>query len=327
MTGSPLRKFLFTPIILSTAVFSVLTLPLAFFGDKEVTIQFQGEPVHHGQLRDIATPYLGLASVLGVGTGIATVAVTGWLQSSRKSAHAEEQLSDLERNLKEKEQLLEDLKLSKSRLAAAGLNNFLEQELEQEFVQLSDSEVQHLVKENVKPEPKIVQPSDHEVQHLVEETVKPEPEIVQPSDHEVQHRVEETVKPEPAPTHAVMKSRELLMSNPFIITTQPFYTQPATAHPVSSQTASAKFASAQSFLGYQTKTSVPSANVTQPTESEVEQLQVQLQNIMAQMIVMQAELQVVQKTAQSQGHATQPRHSTSLKVVQSWSEHPHAVIK
>jgi hypothetical protein len=305
MTGSPLKKFLFTPIILSTAVFSALTLPLAFFGDQEVTIQLQEEPVHHGKLRDVATPYLGLASVLGVGTGIATIAVTGWRQSSKKSAQAEEQLSDLERNLQEKEQLLEELKLSKSRLAAAGLNNFLEKEGEQESGLLSENEDQP----------------------LVEETVKAEPEIIPPSENEAQPLVEETVEPQPALTPTVVKSEEQPMSVPFTITTQPFYTQPVTAHPVSSQTASAKFASAQSFLGYQPKTSVPSA----PTgvavgSSEVEQLQVQLQNIMSQMIVMQAELQAAQKAAQSQGHATQPRHSTSLKVIQSWSQHPQAVI-
>jgi len=305
MTGSPLKKFLFTPIILSTAIFSALTLPLAFFGDQEVTIQLQEEPVHHGKLRDVATPYLGLASVLAIGTGIATIAVTGWRQSSKKSAQAEEQLSDLERNLQEKEQLLEELKLSKSQLAAAGLNNFLEKEGEQELALLSENEAQPLVKE----------------------TVKAEPEIVSPSENEAQPLVEETVKPQPALTPTVVKSEEQPMSVPFTITTQPFYTQPATAHPVSSQTASAKFASAQSFLGYQPKTSVPSA----PTEvtvgvSDVEQLQVQLQHIMSQMIVMQAELQAAQKAAQSQGHATEPRHSTSLKVIQSWSQHPQAVI-
>ncbi len=307
MTGSPLKKFLFTPIILSTAVFSALTLPLAFFGDQEVTIQLQEEPVHHGKLRDIATPYLGLASVLGVGTGIATIAVTGWRQSSKKSAQAEEQLSDLERNLQEKEQLLEELQLSKSRLAAAGLNNFLEQEKEDE----SES----------------VQLSENEAQPVVEATVQPEPEIVQLSENEAQSLIEETVKPQPALIPTVVKSEKQPMSDPFIITTQPFYTQPATAHPVSSQKASAKFASAQSFLGYQPKTSMPSAStVTPPSASNVEQLQVQLQNIMSQMIVMQAELQAAQKAAQSQGHATQPRHSTSLKVIQSWSQHPQAVI-
>ncbi|MFP4124250.1 hypothetical protein [Coleofasciculus sp.] len=304
MTGSPLKKFLFTPIILSTAVFSALTLPLAFFGDQEVTIQLQEEPVHHGKLRDVAMPYLGLVSVLGVGTGIATIAVTGWRQSSKKSAQAEEQLSDLERNLQEKEQLLEELKLSQSQLAAAGLNNFLEKEGEQESGLLSEN----------KDQP------------LVEETVKPEPEIVPPSENEAQPLVEETVKPQPALTPTVVKSEEQPMNVPFTITTQPFYTQSATAHPVSSQTASAKFASAQSFLGYQPKTSVPSATVTTVGTSEVEQLQVQLQHIMSQMIVMQAELQAAQKAAQSQGHATEPRHLTSLKVIQSWSQHPQAVI-
>jgi len=58
MTGSPLKKFILTPALLSAAVFATLTLPLAVFGSKPVTIQLQQEPVFQGQLRDVATPFL-----------------------------------------------------------------------------------------------------------------------------------------------------------------------------------------------------------------------------------------------------------------------------
>lgn len=129
MTSSPLKKFVLTPAVLSAAVFAALTLPLAVLGSKPVTIQFQKEPVFQGQLRDVATPYLGLASALSLGAGIASVAVTGWRISSRKSSQAEAQLSNLEQHLKEKEALLEQLKLSESRVAAAGLKAFVDEEL------------------------------------------------------------------------------------------------------------------------------------------------------------------------------------------------------
>jgi len=77
MPATPLKKLVLPPVVLSAAVFGVLTLPLAMLGSKPVTIQFQEEPIFQGQLRDVATPYLGLASVLSLGAGLASVAITG----------------------------------------------------------------------------------------------------------------------------------------------------------------------------------------------------------------------------------------------------------
>jgi hypothetical protein len=135
MSGSPLKKFILTPVVLSAAVFGVLTLPLALFGSKPVTIQLQQEPVFQGQLKDVATPYLGLVAAISLGAGIANVAVTGWQLSSRKSSQVEEQLSILAQNLKEKEELLDALKLSESRLEASGLRAFLDEEVTQSQVE------------------------------------------------------------------------------------------------------------------------------------------------------------------------------------------------
>ncbi len=134
MTSSPLKKFVLTPALLSAAVFATLTLPLAMLGSKPVSIQFQKEPVFQGQLRDVATPYLGLATVLSLSAGLAGVAVTGWQQSTRKSSQAEAQLSSLEQHLKEKEELLQSLKLSESRLEVAGLSAFVDEKIPLEEV-------------------------------------------------------------------------------------------------------------------------------------------------------------------------------------------------
>jgi len=130
MTGSPLKKFVLAPVVLSASVFAALTLPLALLGSKTISIEMQKEPVFSGQLRDIATPYLGLATLLSLGAGVASVAVTGWQQSARKSAQAEEQLSGLAQQLQEKEELLKELKLSETRLKTSGLKEFLAQETE-----------------------------------------------------------------------------------------------------------------------------------------------------------------------------------------------------
>ncbi len=127
MATSQLKKLVLTPIVVSAAVFATLTLPLVFFGKEPVTVQLQEEPIFYGKLRDAAGPYLGLASVLSLGAGLASVAVTGWRRSTRKSSHVEAQLSDLAQSLREKEAQLEALKLSESHLEASGLSAFLDE--------------------------------------------------------------------------------------------------------------------------------------------------------------------------------------------------------
>ena len=124
--ATPLKNLVLVPFLISAAVFSTLTLPLALLGSKPVAIRVQEEPVFDGRLRDIATPYLGLSGLLSLGTGIASVAVTGWRQSSFKSAQFEKQLLGIQQHLKEKEKLLQELKLSESRLETSGLNIFLD---------------------------------------------------------------------------------------------------------------------------------------------------------------------------------------------------------
>jgi hypothetical protein len=127
MPASPLKKLVLTPVLVSAAVFATLSLPLAIFGKQPVTIQLQKEPIFSGQLKEIAAPYLGLASVLSFGAGFASVAITGWMNSTRKSSQVEAQLSNLTQNLREKEAQLEALKLSESQLEAAGLSAFLDE--------------------------------------------------------------------------------------------------------------------------------------------------------------------------------------------------------
>jgi len=129
MTCSTVNKFVLTPVVISAAVFAALSLPLAVLGKKPIAIQLQQEPVFQGQLRDIATPYLGLASAMSVGAGIASVALTGWRFSSRKSSQAEAQLLELEQNLKAKEAQLEALKLSEARIEASLLSGFVDEEV------------------------------------------------------------------------------------------------------------------------------------------------------------------------------------------------------
>ncbi|HEY9908111.1 MAG TPA: hypothetical protein V6D18_10985 [Thermosynechococcaceae cyanobacterium] len=95
-------------------------------GSKSVEIELQKEHVFAGQLKDIASPYLGVAAVISLGAGAACLSMSGWRKSSSKSAQTEEQLSKLQQDLKDKETQLEELRLSELHLQATGLNTFLD---------------------------------------------------------------------------------------------------------------------------------------------------------------------------------------------------------
>jgi hypothetical protein len=124
---SPLKKYILPAFLLPSAVFAVSTLPLAMLSTQQVAIDVQEETIFTGQLRDIATPYLALATTVSVTVGIAGVAVTGWKQSQSKSSELAVKLEEQRNALKKKEEQLEELKLSPSVLEATGLDSFLEE--------------------------------------------------------------------------------------------------------------------------------------------------------------------------------------------------------
>jgi hypothetical protein len=114
------------PAALATGViFAVFTTPLALFSSQPVDIQLRGDRIFEGQLKDIAAPYCGLAGFLSLGAGLLSLAVTGWRQSARDAEEYEQQLAEIERQLKQKELLLEEALLSKDYLEQSGLSAFL----------------------------------------------------------------------------------------------------------------------------------------------------------------------------------------------------------
>lgn len=139
MSLSKLARFVLPPLIASATVFSAMTIPLAFMGDKQIGIKFQEEPFFSGKLRDVATPYIVLSTALSLGAGISVAACIGWQLASRKEAEVEQQLSILEQHLQQKDELLNELKLSEYRLQVSGLHKFLDDELPAEQVQTKSS--------------------------------------------------------------------------------------------------------------------------------------------------------------------------------------------
>ncbi|MDZ8222048.1 hypothetical protein [Nostoc sp. ChiVER01] len=128
MTLSALQKFLLPPAIASLSVFSLMSFPLATLGDKQIGIKFQEEPIFYGKLRDIAIPYVVFATALSIGSGISALAFCGWRNSSSKSAKIQQELSNLEQHLQQKETLLKEWQISEPRLQISGLSAFLDDE-------------------------------------------------------------------------------------------------------------------------------------------------------------------------------------------------------
>jgi hypothetical protein len=128
MSLSALAKFILPPVLASAAVFSAMTVPLAAIGDKQINIKFQEETLFFGKLRDVALPYVVVATGLSLGAGISAIAISGWRNSSRKSTEIGQQVSQLELQLQQKEELLKEFKLSETRLQVSGLNSFLEEQ-------------------------------------------------------------------------------------------------------------------------------------------------------------------------------------------------------
>jgi chaperonin cofactor prefoldin len=115
------------PAALATGViFAVFTTPLVLFSAQPIDIQLRGERVFEGKLKDVAAPYCGFAGFISLGAGLLSLAVTGWRQSTREAEEYEQQLAEIERQLKQKELLLEEALLSKDYLEQSGLSAFLD---------------------------------------------------------------------------------------------------------------------------------------------------------------------------------------------------------
>ena len=118
-------KSLMSSAVLAGIVFCSTTVPLAALNSKTLTVQVNEQPVLMGQLQDFAPPYLGLATLLSLGTGIVSLSALGWRQSAKQLESATDKTKSLEQKLQEQAYMIENLKFSDRRLAASGLDTFL----------------------------------------------------------------------------------------------------------------------------------------------------------------------------------------------------------
>jgi len=119
---------LLSSVLLAGAVFSITALPLATLGSKPVTIQLEERPVFVGQLRELAGPYLALATGISLGVGVVSLAVSSWRHTTYKLEKNEAEIAALKQQLSEKQILVERLRFTDTKLQSSGLEQFLQRE-------------------------------------------------------------------------------------------------------------------------------------------------------------------------------------------------------
>jgi hypothetical protein len=129
MTASTFKDLLFPAALLTGAMFTALTVPLAVVGyqtgAKPLEISFQDEQLSVGTVADVALPYMGLAATLSLAAGGATLGLGQWRRSLQSSKQASQQVLTLEQQLKQTQTELEEAMFSDSQLQSSGLSFFL----------------------------------------------------------------------------------------------------------------------------------------------------------------------------------------------------------
>lgn len=164
--------------VLSCAVFSCLTAPLAVFGSNLIDIELQRENVFVGRLKDVAMPYLGLAGLVSFGAGAVSFSISEWRRAALKSNQVETQLIELKNELKEKSTQIDDLRLSDTYLSANGFQAFLQSDIKDS---ISASEKVAQLTPSKSSEPSLSNSDKHyQVHSPVEEMLSSQPLHLQP---------------------------------------------------------------------------------------------------------------------------------------------------
>ena len=137
------RKLILSSIIACAGVFALMTAPLAIMGENQVGIRIEEESFFNGRLRDVSSPYIVFATLISLGAGISVAALMGWKESNRNSFNYQEKLALLEKNLQQKDKLIEEFKYSDSRLQSSGLNSYLSSQ-SVEFIETENSKYSSL---------------------------------------------------------------------------------------------------------------------------------------------------------------------------------------
>lgn len=103
MSSYDLSNVLLPAVLISSAVFSTLTLPFALIKNEPIAVElpyFSGEipPLFNSEHKDVAIPYIGFSIFASVGAGIASVEVNRRWQTYRSALKEEEKLPTIQQN-------------------------------------------------------------------------------------------------------------------------------------------------------------------------------------------------------------------------------------
>jgi hypothetical protein len=103
MSSYDLSNVLLPAVLISSAVFSTLTLPFALIKNEPIAVElpyFSGEipPIFNSEHKDVAIPYIGISIVASVGAGIASVEVNRRWQAYRSALKEEEKLPSIQQS-------------------------------------------------------------------------------------------------------------------------------------------------------------------------------------------------------------------------------------
>lgn len=119
------KKILLPTVVISGTLFASFMLLLALQGSKPVKIQTESQEIFYGELKDIVSPGVGAAFSLGL--GLAGAVLWGLQKSLDQSSNLEKQLSNLQKEIAEKDSQIQALKLSPSNPTLSQLKWFLEE--------------------------------------------------------------------------------------------------------------------------------------------------------------------------------------------------------
>jgi hypothetical protein len=108
MSSFPLRTVILPAVLISSSVFSTLTLPFVLLKEPiaiDIPPFLSGgriEPMFDAENKDVAIRYVGIAILLSVGAGIGTVEFLRARHSAQELTQAKSQLSSLKLSLQEK---------------------------------------------------------------------------------------------------------------------------------------------------------------------------------------------------------------------------------
>ena len=127
------KKIFLPTVVIGGTLFTLFSLFLATQGSKVLEVEVENQKIFDGKVKDIISPSIG--ALFCIGLSVNTAAVFGWGQSLRKNSQMEQQISNLQHLISQKELEIEDLRLSPSNLKHAQLDFFLEDAQKQEILE------------------------------------------------------------------------------------------------------------------------------------------------------------------------------------------------